>query len=242
MKIVINPQYNQLQPFIQQIPSLFNQEGELVYTARNQLKMFEVSGYQIIVKRYKVPHIINRIAYTILRRPKAQRAYEYALELLRRDVASPAPIAYLLDFKGGLLAYSYFISIYEGEYADVRDLMLEHQQDDDLLKELAEYIAYFHDKGVLHLDMSPGNILYKKQAGSNTLFTLIDINRMQFPGNITEDVRYKSFRRLSPKEGVLTKLATHYAAAAGLSKEHAITEINRYCAEFFNSRKFKRRK
>jgi hypothetical protein len=90
--------------------------------------------------------------------------------------------------------------------------------------------------------MSPGNILYKKQTGNKTQFTLIDINRMQFPDSMPEEVRYKSFRRLSPKESVLTKLAANYADAAGLSKEHAIAEINRYCAEFFNSRKFKRRK
>lgn len=242
MKIVINPIYNQLQSFIEQIPSVFEAEGELVYTARNQLKKFEAGGFQIIVKRYKIPHLINRLAYTLLRRPKAQRAYEYALELLKRDVQSPAPIAYMLDYKGGFLAYSYFISIFESDYADIRDLMLANEQDDALLKELAEYIAYFHDKGVLHLDMSPGNILYKKQAGGQTLFTLIDINRMQFPGDVTEDMRYKSFKRLSPKEVVLTKLARYYAHAAGLNEEMAIREINRYCSEFFNSRKVKRRK
>jgi len=242
MKIEINPHYNQFQTFIRQVPSIFDREGELVYTARNQLKKFDVSGCQIIVKRYKIPHLINRIAYTFIRRPKAQRAYEYALELLRRDVQSPAPIAYILEYKGGLLTYSYFLSVFEGEYADIRDLMLDHQQDDALLKELAEYIAYFHDKGVLHLDMSPGNILYKKQAEGQTLFTLIDINRMQFPGDVTEDMRYKSFKRLSPKEFVLTKLARYYAHAAGLNEEIAIREINKYCSEFFNSRKVKRRK
>lgn len=236
MKIVVNPIYKVLNTFISNVPSLFEKEGELVYTARNQLKYFAVEGYDIIIKRYKIPHFINRIAYTFFRPSKAKRAYEYALKLLQLSVDSPAPIAYIEQYKCGLLTHGYFISIYEKDHSVIRDLMAGTQKDEALLKELSLYIADLHSKGVLHLDMSPGNILYKKKE-NGIHFTLIDINRMQFLPSITTTQRYKSLKRLSENEEVLTKVAKIYATASNLNVTESVEKINQYSTEFFHARK-----
>jgi len=240
MNIVVNPKFSRLRSFIENIPANFENSGELIYTARNQLKKFTVEGYDVIVKRYKRPHLINRIAYSFVRPSKAKRAYEYALKLLELGVDSPAPIAYIEEINGGLLDLGYFISIYENDVEDVRNLMFGTQKDDNLLKELAKYIADIHSKGVLHLDMSPGNILYRKEE-NGFHFTLVDINRMQFLSTIQNEKRYKSFKRLCENEEVLTKLAQMYAEASGLDDSETVREINKYSFEFFNSRKFKSR-
>ena len=231
MKIVINPTYSILNSFVTSIPTLFDQEGELVYAGRNQLKRYSVEGYDIIVKRYKVPHLINRIAYTFFRPSKAKRAYEYALKLLDLGVNTPAPIAYIEQKSFGLLNHGYFISIYEKDYTDIRPLMTGVQTNDALLQELAIYIAEFHNKGVLHFDMSPGNILYKK-VDNHFQFTLIDINRMQFLPKISNEKRFKSFKQLSDNKAVLTRIAQLYASASKLNETEAIYKINNYCTEF----------
>jgi len=231
MKTVINPTYNALSSFINRIPDIFDQEGALVFTARNQLKSYTVEGVDLIVKRYKKPHLINRISYTFFRPSKAKRAYEYALRLLELGINTPMPIAYIEQKTAGLLSYSFFISIYEKDYSDIRELMIGTQTDDALLQDLAKYIAHFHSKGVLHYDMSPGNILYKKEKDSY-LFTLIDINRMQFTRSISKTDRYKSFKRLSENKSVLTRIATLYAAAAELDEAESVERINHYCTEF----------
>jgi len=231
MEIVINPKYSILNSFITNIPTLFDQEGELVYAGRNQLKCYSVEGYDIIVKRYKVPHLINRIAYTFFRPSKAKRAYEYALKLLDLGVNTPAPIAYIEQKSFGLLNHGYFISIYEKDYTDIRSLMTGEQTNDALLQELAIYIAEFHNKGVLHFDMSPGNILYKK-VDNHFQFTLIDINRMQFLPKISNEKRFKSFKQLSDNKAVLTRIAQLYASASKLNETEAIYKINNYCTEF----------
>ena len=242
MKTVINPAYKILNSFVTNIPSLFEQEGKLVYKARNQLKHYSVEGYDVIVKRYKKPFLINRIAYTFFRPSKAKRAFEYALKLLKIGVESPAPIAYIEQNKCGLLTHGYFISIYEKDYADIRDLMDGIQKDDLLMKELSLYIAGLHNKGVLHLDMSPGNILYKKTE-NGIHFTLFDINRMQFRRTISNEKRYKSFKRLSENESVLTEIAKRYAVASNLNVKESVEKIPRYSLEFFSSKKrFKFRK
>jgi len=231
MKIVINPTYSILNSFVTSIPTLFDQEGELVYAGRNQLKRYSVEGYDIIVKRYKVPHLINRIAYTFFRPSKAKRAYEYALKLLDLGVNTPAPIAYIEQKSFGLLNHGYFISIYEKDYTDIRLLMTGAQTNDALLQDLSNYIAEFHNKGVLHFDMSPGNILYK-EVDSHFQFSLIDINRMQFLPNISNEKRFKSFRQLSDNKTVLTRIAQLYASASKLDEAEAIYKINNYCTEF----------
>jgi tRNA A-37 threonylcarbamoyl transferase component Bud32 len=185
----------------------------------------------VIVKRYKKPHLINRIAYTFFRPSKAKRAYEYALRLSELSINTPAPIAYIEQNSCGLINYGYFISVYEKDYSDIRNLMTGAQTDDDLLQELSTYIANFHNKGVLHFDMSPGNILYKKDE-NNYRFTLIDINRMQFLPSISKIKRFKSFHSLSDNKAVLSKVAKLYAAAANLDESETVEKINQYCTEF----------
>lgn len=241
MNIVINQKYSFLRSFVENIPVNFENNGEMVYTARNQLKHYSVEGYEVIVKRYKIPHQFNRIAYTFLRPSKAKRAYEYALKLLELDVDSPDPIAYIEQYNGGLLTYGYFISIYEKEYADIRELMAGTMKDDLLLNELSLYIVEIHDKGILHLDMSPGNILYKK-VENQFYFSLIDINRMKFLSAVSSEKRLKSFKRLSNNEEVLTTIAKVYALESGLNEAECIRKINKYSFKFFNSRKFKNKK
>jgi len=231
MKTIINPTYNALSSFINRIPDIFDQEGELVFTARNQLKSYTVEGVDLIVKRYKKPHLINRIAYTFFRPSKAKRAYDYALRLLELNINTPMPIAYIEQKSFGLLDHGFFISVYEKEYSDIREFMIGTQTDDTLLQHLAKYIAHFHSKGVLHFDMSPGNVLYKK-VKDNYLFTLIDINRMHFSHSISKTDRYKSFKRLSENKSVLTRIATLYAAAAQLDESESVERINYYCTEF----------
>ena len=180
MHIVINPKYNEFESFVRNIPAHFELEGELVYTARNQLKHFSVQGSDLIVKRYKIPYFIARIIYTYFRSSKAKRAYNYALKLLNIGVDSPAPIAYIEQFKDGFLTHGYFVSVYETEYSVIRDLMDGKQKDELLLKELAVYIADLHRKGVLHLDMSPNNkhhaicvfMLTVGKGEANYLFTI----------------------------------------------------------------------
>ena len=195
-----------------------------------------VDGYNIVVKQYKKPHIINRIAYTFFRPSKAKRSYEYALKLLELGVETPAPIAYIEEFKYGLLTHGYLFSIYEKDYSIIRDLMDGIEVDDELLKALALYIANLHQNGVLHLDISPGNLLYRK-VENQVYFTAIDINRMQFPSVISNEMRYKNFNRLSNHPDVLTKIAKFYAAATNLNEQESIEKIKKYSAKFFSTRK-----
>ena len=110
MKLVLNPSYCQLRNFVQKLPISFPTLGDCIYKARNELRKFSYEGQWYVVKNYKVPLFINRIAYTFFRPSKASRAYEYALKLRSMGIETPAPVAYIELKSGGLLQHSFFVS------------------------------------------------------------------------------------------------------------------------------------
>lgn len=79
MKITINPAIRHVQPFIERLPEVFPVSGEVLHEGRNQIRAFDIGGESLVVKRYKRPHLFNRVMYSFFRKNKARRAYEHAL-------------------------------------------------------------------------------------------------------------------------------------------------------------------
>lgn len=239
MKIVINPKYNHLKDFLENLPSTFAQSGEVVYNARNQIRKITVEELTIGVKSYGIPMFVNRIIYSFLRPSKAERAFVYATKLIEKGINTPDPVAYIEEKRGGLLSNSFFIYIYESEVTHIREEMLGHSGGKEFEKALASFIADMHNKGVLPLDMSPGNILWKYNSEGIPVFSLIDFNRMQFVDNIPKESRYKSFRRISEDIDIISHLAQQYALICNLDEKEAISKIYNYCYDFSKEMKKK---
>lgn len=69
-KRIINSKFNALKPFVDSLPYIFEDNGETIYTGRNLIKVFDVDGLKVNVKRYGIPFFINRVVYSYLRKPK----------------------------------------------------------------------------------------------------------------------------------------------------------------------------
>lgn len=66
MRFAIHPAYSgdEVETFLEQLPMMFDGEGEMLYDKRNQVKRFVLpSGRPVIVKRFKKPILIQRIIY-----------------------------------------------------------------------------------------------------------------------------------------------------------------------------------
>lgn len=212
MRLEINPKYEAMREWIASVPSVFSQSGEVVYDARNQIRVMQApDGTEVCVKRYHQPKWLNRIGYTFFRSPKAVRAYNNALTLLSRGIATPEPIAYILCGKG-LLEESYLItrkSELKHSFYDFRDGVLVGKE--TLVQAFARFTANMHQEGVLHLDYSPGNIMYDRVNGE-WLFEIVDINRMRF-GRVSVKRGCRNFCRLWGKTDLFEVLAPAYAQA-----------------------------
>ena len=226
-KIILNPQYKSLYTFIETLPQNFNAGGEIVQDRRNTIKKFKVNGLEINVKRYRVPIFINRIAYTFFRKSKACRAYNNAFEVIKRGFETPESIAYIEEFKGGLLHYSYYISLQCPYRREIREYYQGPLQGNEaLMTAFAQFTAALHEKGVCHEDYSPGNVLIAQIDGQYH-FSLVDINRMTFkPMNLEEGC--KNFRRMFISDELYIFLAKKYAQCRNFDQEACIRLMLKY--------------
>lgn len=180
MKIRIATGYEKLHEFVESLPQTFNDSGVTLYDARNVIKRFSVEGIDVVVKRYRRPHLLQRIVYTFFRKSKARRAFEYGAELLRRGIDTPVPMAYIETKSGGLLEYGYYLSAPDEAPAIQGELIEKEDFNRDMAHDFAVFAATLHERGILHGDLNSTNVLWHLQADGHYHFSVIDINRMKF--------------------------------------------------------------
>ena len=241
MKVIINPKYNHLYKEINSIPASFEETREIIYDGRNTLKQTYINDISVVIKRFKKPHIINRIAYSFFRKSKAARSFFYSLKLKEHGFETPEPIAMIEQYDHLLLTHSYYICLYNtGE--TVRPLMENlTESNQPKLKAFARYTVKLHQAGILHLDYSPGNILINKSSNGNYTFSLIDINRMKFYKRmISQQKICKSMRRLCTSHEVLSFIMSDYASLQGWDINKTISLSIHYTNNFFKSYIYRR--
>lgn len=234
MKIVINKEYSNIKEWVEQLPNNFDNLGEIVYQARNTLKKMQLpNGEEVVVKKFAVPLFINQIAYSFLRKCKARRAYENAERLLSIGIDTPKPVFYIEIKKRGLFHQGYFGCINNPTPNIMREFVDYVNGGEEILKQFAAFTKMVHDKKVLHIDYSPGNIIYTKQEDGTVTFSLLDLNRMQFNKNLSRKERLFNFRRMFRCKESLAILVREYARLCGWNQEEAIAEAIEYCNQFW---------
>ena len=216
MKYQINPEYTtKFDNFIKNIRDYFNKSNSTIHKARNELKVIPFQNFSTVVKAFKTPNFINKIAYTFFRDSKAKKSYEYSLLL---DDFTPKPIAYIEFFKAGLIDKSYFISENFSYDFTIREPLLDttFPNREDIFKAFANFTLKLHNADIFHDDYSPGNILIKK-SGNDYIFKIVDVNRMHFY-KLSIDDRAKNFSKLWASEEALQTITTEYVKNANLDK------------------------
>ena len=219
---IINSRYNAQRDFLMRIPETLESQGEIIKDDRNLIKRLVMpNGLAINVKRYHAPRYLNIPIYSFaLRKPKGQRAYEYARKLLSKGINTPEPIAYLEERHAHLLGLSYFISAQCPYRHDFYELgVAPTTLYEPLVKPFAQFVAHIHDQEVVHLDFSPGNILWEETDGEYQ-FTIVDINRMYF-GPVDIDRGCANFARLWGPKRFIIMVVREYACLRHFDPDEA---------------------
>lgn len=194
------PEFVTLTDFVASLPQRFERgEGEIIYDGRNQLRRFVVDGHRLIVKSFRVPNFVNRIAYGWLRSSKAQRSFEYAARLRSLGIGSPAPVGWLTERHFGLFRRSYYVcleSTLPYTYKDIMAGTLDTDLERRALEAIGRTTAALHNAGMLHKDYSRGNILFGQQDDGSISVEIIDLNRIRFGSISLEDGLANLFERL----------------------------------------------
>jgi len=206
-------------PFLEQIKSKFDETAYGPYKGRNAIKVLSFLGQDIVVKSFRIPHMINKFAYTFLRDSKAKKSYDNSLKII--DFV-PEPLAYAEFFRFGLLYDSYFLCKEFKYDFTIREVFLDYEFPDreNIFNAFAAFTYALHEKGIEHLDYSPGNILIKKENDTYLIKT-IDVNRMHF-GQLSRQKRLENFAKLWACDEDITVIAAFYAQKMQISEEEAI--------------------
>ncbi|TPG43948.1 Kdo domain containing protein [Flavobacterium pectinovorum] len=214
MAIQINEKFKREEKTITQIINDFSASGELFGNGdRNKIKLFDLNGKKINVKSFKIPNIINKVAYKYFRKSKARRSFEYATILLEKKIGTPEPIAFLENFNAIGLKDSYYASehlITELTYRELVEIP-DYPDHDNILRQFTKFTFDLHEKGVEFLDHSPGNTLIKKGAENQYDFFLVDLNRMNFHDSMSFEQRMNNFSRLTPQKGMIAIMSNEYS-------------------------------
>lgn len=201
---------------------------------RNRIKVFEMEGYQMNVKSFKIPNIINRIVYRHFRKSKARRSFEFAHRLLSARINTPIPIAYMERRNLIGLKESYYASIHQEYDFTCRKLTdgSNHADTDNILRQFSRFCYKMHEIGIEFKDHSPGNTLIKKVGEGAYKFFLVDLNRMQFHNTMDIRLRMKTLSRLTRNIEVLRIITEEYASLTGHDPVQLFDILWKYTGRF----------
>ncbi len=223
----------------------FNSTGFLFGDGqRNKIKLFELEGKTINVKSFKIPHLINKIAYKYFRKSKARRSFEYATTLLEKGIGTPQPIAYFENYDFIGLKDSYYVSEHLQCDLTYRELVEipDFPDNDNILRQFTRFSFDLHEKGIEFLDHSPGNTLIKKTTEGNYDFFLVDLNRMNFHDSMDFDSRMKNLSHLTPKNEMIAVMSNEYSKLYPAQTEAEIFEKMWFYTNDFQERFAKKRR
>jgi serine/threonine protein kinase len=163
---------------------------------------------------------------------KAKKAWRGSLALIERGFLTPLPLAYLERKTFLLLEKCYFICEYVPNLEEVRGLFrrLPREELIPLLRELAHYLARCTGSGILHRDLSDGNVLVEKKKGEPFQFFLLDTNRIRCRKNVGVFKGIKSLIRLGVPPELQRYFLEEYLSRSPVKRFHWLWyRLNKSC-------------
>jgi serine/threonine protein kinase len=174
---------------------------EILLEQRNKVGVVRIpmsSGppKDVVIKEF-APRGLVRIK-SFIQPSKALRAWRGALALKDRGLETAPPAAYLEERRGGLAGRSFFFAERVTGAEEIRSFFrrLTPYELEPLLSALGGHLSLCHDRGILHRDLSDGNILVKKNESGRFIFYLLDTNRIRLRKKLGSFRRAKNLIRL----------------------------------------------
>ncbi len=218
--------------------------AECIYDGRNRLyRIGTPGGASYVVKSFARLSLPKRLYYSFLGESKARRSHLNAKRLVSLGFAVGESLGYVERRSAlGLLEASYYVS---AEILAQEPHLHFHARGwrapEGFVPALGRYIARLHERGVMHLDLSAGNILYHYDATSEAYeFYLVDLNRMAFLGRPAGQAEaMANLCRLMSCPSVTRQLAEAYAEARGWDPGATSRALSEASDRFWGRRLFK---
>ncbi len=204
---------------------LSDQDTEILLDRRNRVGVVTLlqqdeSKVDIVIKEFRSVGV-NRLKSLFLR-GKAFKSWRGAVALVERGIETPPPVAYLEKRKGLFLDKSFFLAERVGGVEEIRFLfpILPPSELRQLLISLSQHLSNCRKKGILHRDLSDGNILVKEDKQGEFRFYLIDTNRIRVKKRIGLLSGIKNLIRLGVPLDFQRFFLQHYLGATHVKRFH----------------------
>ena len=198
--------------------------AEIFLNGRNKVGAVSIplekgKALAVVIKEFH-SYGINR-AKSLFQPSKAAKAWRGACVLIERGLETPFPLAWLEERKSGFVIGSFFLSERIIGSREIRHLLRELTGDElcALLAALARTLRVCHERGILHRDLSDGNILVRKDDGTEGgfHFYFLDTNRIRIRASraIGSLARAKNLIRLGIPEPQRRYFLERYAGRRG---------------------------
>lgn len=192
--------------------------SHLLQRGRNRVYWIEHLGQKFVVKHFRNSGPWKKIVYRISS-GKARRSFDNSMELGRAGVQSPQPVAWREDWSGGFMQESFYVSAMADVAQTARAIRGKAPIDwRPQIEKIARSTARMHDAGILHLDLTAGNILLVGDSPEQWTVYLIDNNRMSF-GEVGLRRGIKSLLQAMIEGEHQSSYVTAYANARGFDPD-----------------------
>ncbi len=232
-KFIVHPDSLSIEKEIEKAVNSFDSHSQILGDAeRNVIKVVTIRGNQYAIKSFKIPNIVNQIAYRFIRKSKAERSFIFASKLMELGIQTPKAVAYKLETTPFLFKRSYYVSELLDADLMYRDLTNDFSIDDydDILRAFTRFTFKLHQNKINFLDHSPGNTLIKRTKGGYD-FYLVDLNRMKFE-EMDFDTRVKNFAKLTIHKSMVKIMSNEYAICSRENENEIYELMWRYTEEF----------
>jgi hypothetical protein len=235
----------ELRRFLESVEAALRGEGaEVLHSGRNTVTAVRISpaggrSLDLVVKEFGLRGFLR--LKTLLVPSKAAKAWRGAKALLAAGLQTPAPVAWLEARRGGTVRRALFITE-RAAGTEIRGILRDRPEAElrPLLGELARVLRAGHDRGVLHRDLSDGNVLVERRADGGYDFRFLDTNRVRRRGRIGGRARAKNLIRLGIPPALRGFFLERYAGGDGPTPAFA-RRYNRAKAAYERFLKFKKK-
>ena len=209
---------------IAEIPASY-QLGRTLQSGRNLITKFKInqnSGKQldIVVKAFAKPGKIKGFVNANIAQNKAKKSILNAEYLLKLGISTPEPIASIENFKFLCIRESFYVCRFWYHNYNLGDFLYRGVSSgvntQFLLENLCQFTAEQHNKGILHLDYNPWNILVRVKEDSFN-FALVDLNRVRIT-NLRMQDRIRGLIRLALIPETISIIGSIYAKQIGVDQ------------------------
>ena len=208
-----------------------------IYRGRNVLYQIQCPEGDFVAKHFGKLGFLRSTYYGWSNSSKARRSYLNALQLQMMEFLTPEPIGYIETHSPlGALTDSYYVCRYiEATEVTLQPYAAGEAYSEDLIRALGHYLAELHECGVIHEDLSPGNLPYvRDEATGRYDFYLIDLNRMRFaPHPLSPRESIRSLERLFHARRACATLAEAYTERRGWEFAPFSEALEKACDRFW---------